>query len=36
MSGEHPEWLPVDWKVCVRVRNYGRKDKVKICYYANL
>lgn len=31
MDGEHPEWLPVDWKVCVRVRSSGKKDK----YYVN-
>ncbi|KAH6770865.1 hypothetical protein C2S52_015668 [Perilla frutescens var. hirtella] len=31
MDGEHPEWLPVDWKVCVRVRVSGKKDK----YYVN-
>lgn len=28
MDGEHPEWLPADWKVCVRVRSSGKKDKV--------
>ncbi|KAG6382670.1 hypothetical protein SASPL_110726 [Salvia splendens] len=27
MDGERPEWLPVDWKVCVRVRSSGRKDR---------
>ncbi|KAL1550763.1 hypothetical protein AAHA92_18689 [Salvia divinorum] len=31
MDGEHPEWLPVDWKVCVTVRRSGRRDK----YYVN-
>ncbi|KAI3471118.1 hypothetical protein Pfo_027781 [Paulownia fortunei] len=31
MGGEHPEWLPLDWKVCVRVRSSGKKDK----YYIN-
>ncbi|KAL0452508.1 UNVERIFIED_CONTAM: Methyl-CpG-binding domain-containing protein 13 [Sesamum latifolium] len=31
MGGEHPAWLPVDWKVCVKIRNFGRKDK----YYIN-
>ncbi|XP_047957768.1 uncharacterized protein LOC125203465 isoform X2 [Salvia hispanica] len=27
MDGERPEWLPVDWKVCVSVRSSGRKDR---------
>ncbi|KAG6429515.1 hypothetical protein SASPL_107567 [Salvia splendens] len=27
MDGERPEWLPVDWKVCVRARSSGRKDR---------
>ncbi|KAL2248635.1 UNVERIFIED_CONTAM: Methyl-CpG-binding domain-containing protein 13 [Sesamum indicum] len=31
MGGEHPAWLPVDWKVCVKNRSFGRKDK----YYIN-
>lgn len=28
MGGEHPDWLPVDWKVSVKIRSSGRKDKV--------
>ncbi|KAL0341065.1 UNVERIFIED_CONTAM: Methyl-CpG-binding domain-containing protein 13 [Sesamum radiatum] len=31
MGGEHPAWLPLDWKVCVKNRSFGRKDK----YYTN-
>ncbi|GFP87651.1 methyl-cpg-binding domain-containing protein 13 [Phtheirospermum japonicum] len=31
MGGEQLEWLPVGWKVKVRVRSCGRKDK----YYVN-
>ncbi|KAK4436312.1 Methyl-CpG-binding domain-containing protein 13 [Sesamum alatum] len=31
MDSEHPDWLPLDWKVCVKVRSFGRKDK----YYIN-
>ncbi|KAL0403128.1 UNVERIFIED_CONTAM: hypothetical protein Sradi_1953600 [Sesamum radiatum] len=31
MGGEHPAWLPLDWKVCVKIRSFGRKDK----YYIN-
>ncbi|KAK6155743.1 hypothetical protein DH2020_009991 [Rehmannia glutinosa] len=31
MGGEKPDWLPVGWKVSVRVRSCGKKDK----YYVN-
>ncbi|PIN11005.1 Methyl-CpG binding transcription regulator [Handroanthus impetiginosus] len=31
MGGEHPDWLPVGWKVSVKIRSCGRKDK----YYVN-
>ncbi|KAK6135318.1 hypothetical protein DH2020_030960 [Rehmannia glutinosa] len=31
MGGENPDWLPVGWKVSVRVRSCGKKDK----YYVN-
>ncbi|KAL3837704.1 hypothetical protein ACJIZ3_022295 [Penstemon smallii] len=27
---EHPDWLPQDWKVSVKLRSYGRKDKLYI------
>ncbi|XP_020549037.1 methyl-CpG-binding domain-containing protein 13 isoform X1 [Sesamum indicum] len=31
MGCEHPDWLPVGWRVSVKVRSCGRKDK----YYVN-
>ncbi|XP_051138344.1 uncharacterized protein LOC127256392 isoform X2 [Andrographis paniculata] len=31
MGGEHPEWLPAGWKVRVKARSSGKKDK----YYIN-
>ncbi|KAK4431511.1 Methyl-CpG-binding domain-containing protein 13 [Sesamum alatum] len=31
MGCEHPDWLPVGWRVCLRVRSCGKKDK----YYVN-
>ncbi|XP_051137903.1 uncharacterized protein LOC127256110 isoform X2 [Andrographis paniculata] len=31
MGCEHPEWLPAGWKVKVKARSYGKKDR----YYVN-
>ncbi|KAL8519362.1 hypothetical protein ACS0TY_010336 [Phlomoides rotata] len=35
MDDEHPDWLPANWQVCVRVRSYGRKDKYYIDPHGN-
>ncbi|KAG8381351.1 hypothetical protein BUALT_Bualt06G0113300 [Buddleja alternifolia] len=31
MGVENPDWLPAGWKVCVKIRSCGKKDK----YYVN-
>ncbi|KAH6783919.1 methyl-CPG-binding domain protein 13 [Perilla frutescens var. hirtella] len=30
MGSENPDWLPVDWKVSVKIRKFGRRDKYYI------